>query len=42
MSRIGNKHIDIPAGVEVKVEGNDNKVQYQSMTKKVKIQIIKK
>lgn len=22
MSRIGNKHIDIPAGVEVKVEGN--------------------
>lgn len=28
--------------MEVKVEGNDNKVQYQSMTKKVKIQIIKK
>ena len=22
MSRIGNKHIDIPQGVEVKVEGN--------------------
>ncbi len=22
MSRIGNKHIDIPAGVEVKIEGN--------------------
>jgi YbbR domain-containing protein len=28
--------------VEVNVEGTDNKVQYQSMTKKVKIQIIKK
>ena len=22
MSRIGNKHIDIPAGVEVKIEGH--------------------
>lgn len=28
--------------VEVQVEGTDNKVQYQSMTKKVKIQIMKK
>lgn len=28
--------------VEVKVEGSDNKVQYTSMTKKVKIEIVKK